>query len=82
MVVPRILVHSATPGFLLWRLGVGPGRDNSSLAPTVEEMIRNRFLRENMGYDSPSDTEKYIASATNRFRDSWYDVHSLHPGDG
>ena len=28
-----------------------------------------------MEYDLPSDTEKYVARAKNRFRDAWYDLH-------
>ena len=56
----------------------GLAKDDASLAPTVEDMIQILFLREEMEYDCPSDVKKYVASATNRFRDSWYDLHLLH----
>ena len=42
------------------------------------DVIKNLFTREEMEYDLPGDEEHYVAKATNRFRDSWYDVHLLH----
>ena len=45
---------------------------------SVGDIIKNLFTREEMEYDLPGDEEHYVAKATNRFRDSWYDVHLLH----
>ena len=45
---------------------------------SVSELVKNLFLREEMEYDVPRDNKKYVAKATNRFRDTWYIVHLLH----
>ena len=57
--------------------GDGPQKEER-YGISVAEFIKNLFLREEMECDVPGDEEKYVAKATNRFRDSWYDVHLLH----
>ena len=57
--------------------GDGPQKEETHCF-SVGEFIKNVFTREEMEYDVPGDKEKYVATATNRFRDTWYDVHLLH----
>ena len=57
--------------------GDGPEKSETHCI-SVSEFIKNLFLREEMEYDVPGDEEKYVAKATNRFRDTWYIVHLLH----
>ena len=41
------------------------------------EWERNVLRREEMEYTLPDEKEAYVAKATSRFRDSWYNIHLL-----
>ena len=44
---------------------------------SVIEWERNVLRREEMEYTLPDEKEAYVAKATSRFRDSWYNIHLL-----
>ena len=56
----------------------GGGPEKTTHCISVFEFTKNLFLREEMEYDAPGDSKKYVAKATNRFRYTWYIVHLLH----
>ena len=44
---------------------------------SVIEWERNLLRREELEYTLPGEDDQYVATATSRFRDSWYDLHLL-----
>ena len=44
---------------------------------SVIEWERNVLRREELEYTLPGEGAQYVATATNRFRDSWYDIHLI-----